>query len=98
MKKIKKPMVPREERFLAVKAELVKLLRDPAALSAVRRFCLILWEGTPQGKSHHQDMGIYIQLVAREAFPELPLEAERERQEVREAARQNRRLRRLAAA
>ena len=98
MAKTKRPQEPGEAKFLATKAQLIDLLRDPAALAPVRRFCQILWEGTPRGKNHHRDMGIYIQVVARGAFPEWPLENERERQEAREAAKQKRRLQRLAAA
>ena len=98
MAKIKQPMDPGEEQWLAVKAQLLELLRDPAALQPVRRFCRILWEGTPRGEHKMRDMGIYINAVANGAFPEWTLEKEREQAEAREAARRTRRLRRLAVA
>ena len=96
MAKVKKPLNPKEARFLATKAELIALLRDPAALAPVRRFCQILWGQTPPGKNFKDDLSQYIQLVARGVFPEWPLENERERQEAREKANRDRRLRRLA--
>jgi hypothetical protein len=92
----KKATTPEEARFLTTKAELIALLRDPKNLAPVRRFCQILWGQTPRGKNFKDDLNSYIQLVAREVFPEWPIESERERQESREKANRDRRLRRLA--
>jgi len=93
MKK-KREMEPWEMRMLAAKAELLPLLRDPANLAAVRRFCEVLRGLGPdkEGKL------VFIGAVAGKVFPECAIETEIRKAVEQDRASRQRRARNLVAA